>query len=85
MEKHARARHVTVRLKQQGDFVQLTIKDDGIGFDPDQPAIRTGTEGLGLLSMRERATSAHGTLRVKSASRAGTEIEVRIPLSPIPV
>jgi two-component system, NarL family, sensor kinase len=85
VEKHARARHVMIHLKKLDGFIQLTISDDGIGFDPDHSAIRTGREGLGLLRMRERATSAHGALSVKSAPRSGTEIEVRIPLSPIPV
>ena len=85
VEKHARARHVTMHLKKQDGFIQLTIKDDGIGFDPDHLTIGTEGEGLGLLRMRERATSARGALSVKSAPRAGTEIEVRIPLSPIPV
>jgi signal transduction histidine kinase len=81
VEQHARARHVTVCLKQQGDFVQLAIDDDGIGFDPDHhPARRNGKGGLGLLSMRERANYVGGDLKVKSVPRAGTEIEVRIPL-----
>ena len=83
VEKHARARHVTVCLRQQGDFVQLAINDDGIGFDPDHhPARRKGKGGVGLLSMRERATYVGGALKVKSVRRAGTEIEVRIPLPP---
>ena len=85
VEKHARARHVTIHLKKQDTFIQLTISDDGIGFDPEQPAIRTATEGFGLLRMRERATSAHGALSVKSAPRAGTKIEVRVPLCPASV
>jgi signal transduction histidine kinase len=85
VEKHAHARHVTIRLNKQDAFIHLTISDDGIGFDPDQPAIRTASEGFGLLRMRERATSAHGALSVKSAPRAGTKIEVRIPVSPAPV
>jgi two-component system NarL family sensor kinase len=81
VEKHARARHVTVHLTKQGDNVQLTIKDDGIGFDPDQPpAKRKGKGDFGLLRMRERATYVGGALIVKSAPRAGTEIVVRIPL-----
>jgi len=81
VEKHARARHVTVRLRQQGAFVQLAINDDGIGFDPDHhPARRKGKGGVGLLSMRERATYVGGVLKVKSDRRIGTEIDVRIPL-----
>jgi PAS domain S-box-containing protein len=83
VEQHARARHVTVFLTQEGAIVQLAIKDDGKGFDPDQlPTKRNGQGSLGLLSMRERATYVGGALKVKSARRAGTEIEVRIPLPP---
>jgi two-component system, NarL family, sensor kinase len=83
VEKHARARHVLVQLTKQGDIVQLTIKDDGIGFDPDHhPAGRKRRGGLGLLGMRERATYVGGALKIKSVRRAGTEIEVRIPLPP---
>ena len=80
VEKHARARHVTVRLRQRA-FVQLTIKDDGIGFDPEQHAARRkGKGGLGLLSMRERATYVGGAFKIKSVRGAGTQIEVLIPL-----
>ncbi len=80
VERHARARHVTVHLTKQHGFIHLTIKDDGIGFDPDHPANGKEGEGFGLLRMRERATSVGGALSVKSAPRAGTEIEVGIPL-----
>ena len=83
VEKHARARHVMVHLAKPGNIVQLTINDDGMGFDPDHhPARRKGRGGLGLLGMRERATYVGGTFMVKSVRRAGTEIEIRIPLPP---
>ncbi|MDO8539509.1 MAG: ATP-binding protein, partial [Opitutaceae bacterium] len=81
VEQHARASHVVVQLTTQGDFMQLTIKDDGIGFDPEHhPAGRKRKGDLGLLGMRERATCVGGALKIKSARRAGTEINVRIPL-----
>jgi two-component system NarL family sensor kinase len=80
VKKHARARHVTVRLRLR-TFVELAINDDGIGFDPEHPAARRkGKGGLGLLSMRERATYVGGTFKIKSVRGVGTEIEVRIPL-----
>ena len=83
VEKHARARHVSVSARQQRDFVQLVIKDDGIGFPPRrQPGRINGEGGFGLLSMRERATYVGGVLQIKSSRRTGTEIAVRIPLSP---
>ena len=83
VEKHARARHVTVHLTKPAEFVQLTIVDDGIGFNPNhQPVRPKGKGGFGLLGMRERAAYVGGVLKVKSTPRAGTEIEIRIPLPP---
>ncbi len=80
VENCARARHVTVRLKQQGEFMQLTIHDDGIGFDLDRHAARRrGKDRLGLLSMRERANYVGGVLNVKSAPGQGTTIRAQIP------
>jgi PAS domain S-box-containing protein len=86
VEQHSRARHVTVRLTTPKAVVQLVIHDDGIGFDPEHhPTRRKGEYGIGLLSMRERAICSGGTIKVKSVrgaglAKAGTAIEVRIPL-----
>jgi two-component system NarL family sensor kinase len=83
VQKHAHARHVTVQLTKPGDIVQLVIKDDGIGFNPDHHSTRRkGKDGLGLLGMRERAIYMGGALKIKSARRTGTEIEIRLPLPP---
>ncbi len=83
VERHARAHHVTVQLTKPGNIVQLTIKDDGGGFDPDSdPARRKGKDSLGLLSMRERAAYVGGAFKVKSSGETGTEIEIGIPLPP---
>ncbi len=85
VEQHARARHVAVRLTKPDAVVQLTIHDDGIGFDPENHSTRKkGGIGLGLLGMRERAIYSGGILTVKSVrhgglTKAGTTIEVRIP------
>lgn len=82
VEKHAGAHCVTVVLKQKGAFVQLQISDDGVGFDKERTsADRRRKGGLGLLSMRERATYVGGTLSVKSGTRGGTEITVLVPMS----
>ncbi len=85
VEKHARARQVTVGLRKQGDFVQLVIADDGVGFDPDHHPSRR-KDDLGLLSMRERAAYVGGEFKITSDHHTGTEIEIRIPLpSEVPV
>ena len=82
VEEHSRAHHVTIRLMKQVGFIQLTIQDDGIGFEASRrPAARRGNGGLGLLSMRERAAYVGGTLEVRSIRRVGTGVEVRIPVA----
>ncbi|HUG13299.1 MAG TPA: ATP-binding protein [Opitutaceae bacterium] len=81
VEKHAGARRVTVNLIQRGNVVELVIRDDGAGFDArHHEARRDRKVVLGLLGMRERATAVGGTLMVKSAPHAGTEIIARIPV-----
>ncbi len=83
IERHARASHVTVSLSQPGEFVQLVIIDDGIGFDAIRHAAKREEKAtLGLVGMRERAVNVGGTVTVKSGLRVGTEIEVRVPYPP---
>lgn len=82
VEDHADAQQVTMALKQEGGFVRLTIKDDGVGFDPAVPQVAGGEiAGLGLLGMRERAKIVSATFTVQSAPHAGTEIEVLVPFT----
>lgn len=81
VEQHARARHVTVGLTMDDDTLNMTIKDDGKGFDtePKLPR-RKGKGGLGLLGMRERAGYVGGVLTIKSVLDTGTVLEVRVPV-----
>ena len=80
IERHARARHVTARLTPAGDGVELTISDDGLGFNPTlRPAKNKSPRGFGLISLRERATAVGGTLTVESAPGQGTTIRAQIP------
>jgi signal transduction histidine kinase len=74
---HAAASRADVRLVHAGDHVELTITDDGRGFDTSR-AIESG-RGLGLVSIRERAKIAGGTLSIVTGAARGTRIEARIP------
>ncbi|MBI4787160.1 MAG: MEDS domain-containing protein [Chloroflexi bacterium] len=79
--RHARAKHVRVELNRHATDLELTVRDDGVGFDVDQAmegAVRGRT--LGLLSMQERVRLAGGEIQVKSAPGQGTEICARFPL-----
>ena len=77
--KHADARQANVRLRRVDGGVELTISDDGKGFDI--AATRKAGNGLGLLSINERVRLAGGTLSVVTEWEKGTQIRVRVPHS----
>jgi signal transduction histidine kinase len=74
--KHAYATRVDVALKRDGGALELTIADDGMGFDPS--TLRTGG-GLGLISLEERVRILNGTLTIEAGINKGTRVRVRIP------
>jgi signal transduction histidine kinase len=78
--KHAQARKVTVTLEEVDQTVELCVRDDGVGFDPDDlgDALRAGH--IGLASLQSRAEALGGTLLVQS-SRTGTRVIVRVPVA----
>jgi signal transduction histidine kinase len=75
--RHARAESITVDVDAADGVVTITVRDDGVGFDPAARAIRE--RRLGLTSMRERAESLGGKFTVETAPRAGTTVRVEVP------
>jgi signal transduction histidine kinase len=76
--KHAAADRLGLRLEEGERQLVLTVRDDGVGFDPAATAHRS--RRLGLTSMEERATSLGGALRIDSAPGKGTTIRLEVPL-----
>lgn len=78
--KHARAKRVQVFLRNVDGRVQVTVEDDGIGFDPSKirPTEREG--GFGLHSIRERLRYVGGECAIESALYQGTRCTVNIPI-----
>jgi PAS domain S-box-containing protein len=76
--KHSGVRHFTVELRGAPDAVQLTVRDSGVGFDPDVVVQRSG---LGLTSMKERLKLVDGIVSIDSQANRGTTIQARVPLS----
>jgi two-component system CheB/CheR fusion protein len=74
--RHAHATAVRVILKTDESNINLSIKDNGIGFDP--LAINASASG-GILGMQERVSLISGTLQVRSKPGSGTRIIVEIP------
>jgi signal transduction histidine kinase len=79
--RHARASGVDLSCRATGDGVEMTIRDDGVGFDPDEDRQRPS---LGLAGMRERVELVGGRIHVRSAPGRGTAVAVWAPLSPQP-
>jgi signal transduction histidine kinase len=80
--RHAQARHVWIDLSQSGGFLQLEVRDDGVGFDVTRAPGQAGTTGnLGIIGMRERVELAGGTLQIHSQPGHGTRIRVSLPLA----
>jgi signal transduction histidine kinase len=73
---HAQATQVDVLLNHRNGGLVLTVEDNGIGFDPNQPADEAR---LGLFGMRERVEMLSGKLIVESAPGKGTMISVEVP------
>jgi PAS domain S-box-containing protein len=84
VRKHAGARSVRVSLAVEGSqpagqVMQVTVQDDGRGFDPALPPAG-GEQSFGLSIMRERAEGIGSRLELHSAPGQGTSVIVRVPL-----
>jgi signal transduction histidine kinase len=76
--RHAAASQVTVDLRGDGNaLLALEVTDDGHGFDPGDPEVRS--RHLGLTSMEERAAELGGRLAISSAPGSGTTIRLELP------
>lgn len=75
--KHARAESAQVRLCRVGAALCLQIADNGVGMEPEIVEARSG---LGLLSIKERARLAGGSVEISSVVGKGTSVTVTIPV-----
>ena len=74
--RHGGATKVAVKLSR-GPGLQLSVADNGSGFDPG--SLPKGNGSFGLVSMTERAHSLGGKLRLRSEPGGGTNVEVLLP------
>jgi PAS domain S-box-containing protein len=72
--RHSGARNVLVSLKREGNDLVGEVSDDGRGFGPEIAS------GVGLRSMRERASALGGRLEAESEPGEGTMARIRVPL-----
>jgi signal transduction histidine kinase len=72
--RHAHASHIVVRVHGEDGRLVLDVEDDGVGFDPDAPELRS--RRLGLTSMEERAQRVGARLEIRSAEGTGTTVHL---------
>ncbi|MGH2985005.1 MAG: GAF domain-containing protein [Solirubrobacterales bacterium] len=73
--KHAEAKSLAVSVVEEGDSITIEVRDDGVGFDPDEVE-----RGFGLVGMEERVRLVHGTLAIDSAPGRGTKVVATLPV-----
>jgi signal transduction histidine kinase len=76
--KHARASDVLIRVGCRGHTLRVSVRDDGIGFEPHDASV--SRRGIGLMGIRERLYPFGGRLEVRSAPGRGTDLSVEIPV-----
>jgi signal transduction histidine kinase len=74
--RHAGAHRVVVRLTAPDGRLVLEVSDDGVGFQPADPELRS--RRLGLTSMEERAQRLGGRLEIRSSPEAGTTVRLEV-------
>jgi two-component system, NarL family, sensor kinase len=80
--KYAKAENIKITIIYSTEHIQISVKDDGIGFDP--ATIFTNKkigEMAGLKNMRQRAESLDGKLTIDSTPGMGTLLNVNIPIN----
>ena len=75
--RHSGSARARVAFTEYPEALQLTIADDGVGFDID----RLPSSGLGLVGIRERVRRVGGDVEIASAPRRGVTVTVRVPLA----
>jgi signal transduction histidine kinase len=81
IKKHAQAQRVWINLSVGDGRLSVTVRDDGIGFDPRKIDPAKGREGsLGMINMHERAQMLGGKLLITSALGRGTTVVLSVPL-----
>ncbi len=77
--RHAHATQVNVKVREVENNLILTVKDNGVGFDPDR---MKDPESYGLRNMQQRAIRLGGKFIIESEKGQGTTLTVRVPFRP---
>jgi PAS domain S-box-containing protein len=79
--KHAQATQVSITIKKQIATVNFSIKDNGVGFDPEQITRKPAYIAMGLSAMTERLRMIGAHLNIFSQKGTGTDISFSLPIN----
>ena len=79
ISKHARANTAKIRLQQVQDFLELTIEDNGVGFEGTLAEMQA--DGIGLRNVVTRVRSLNGIITLDSTDGKGTTVKINVPLT----
>lgn len=80
ISRHAQAKKAKVSIRRYGSALQLSVDDDGKGFNPKDACRGNSGRGSGLIGMQERAMHIGGTFKINSSIGRGTHIYVEVPI-----
>jgi signal transduction histidine kinase len=78
--KHARATRLKIEFKRNDEMLEISVRDDGIGFNYNANLLRLQSNTYGLFSIQERISDLGGSMEVDSVGGKGTYIKLLIPL-----
>ena len=74
--RHAGATEVLIQIMAKNNQINLTVEDNGTGFDP-----ATNSQGMGIQSLYHRITYLKGTIDLQTAPGKGCSYYIEIPLN----
>lgn len=78
--KHARASSVAIEIQLDGEWLTITVADDGVGCDADEIAASRSSEGFGLFNIRERLRVLGGRFEMGRQAEGGCRITLECPV-----
>jgi signal transduction histidine kinase len=78
--RHARATQIQIRARMAGSRLEIEVRDNGVGFDPDALPHNPDQPGVGLAGMRNRVELVGGDFSLRTAPGRGTSIVAGLTL-----
>lgn len=77
MIRHAKASHINMVIEKNNDMLKISIKDDGIGFDPEE---LKNSQGIGWKNIFSRISMMNGDIKLESEPQKGTLVFIHLKL-----